>query len=209
MHLFAESPSEIKAGFLDFKQPHLDLVLEPQQKTADGVFAFTNKGESTFKIVGVKTSCGCTVADIEKKIYAPGESGELKVTYKKSPDVTDGNKTIILVTDEPQNNFYTLSITATHKSAVSIDPYFTKWSINSAPIAKKIHIKILDPYNFHVTDVGTTNENFEASVKTIKAGSEYEVTISPNETTLKSSATIRFYTDSKDIPVVYARALVQ
>jgi hypothetical protein len=103
----------------------------------------------------------------------------------------------------------TLSITATHKSAVSIDPYFTKWSINSAPIAKKIHIKILDPYNFHVTDVGTTNENFEASVKTIKAGSEYEVTISPNETTLKSSATIRFYTDSKDIPVVYARALVQ
>jgi hypothetical protein len=33
------------------------------------------------KITDVKATCGCTVVQLEKREYAPGESGVIKVTY--------------------------------------------------------------------------------------------------------------------------------
>ncbi|UCG49798.1 MAG: DUF1573 domain-containing protein [Phycisphaerales bacterium] len=33
------------------------------------------------KITNVKAACGCTVVQLDKREYAPGESGVIKVTY--------------------------------------------------------------------------------------------------------------------------------
>jgi len=44
-------------------------------------FKFTNKGKSVLNITGIKNTCGCTVPELEKKQYAPGESGTIKATY--------------------------------------------------------------------------------------------------------------------------------
>jgi len=44
-------------------------------------FAFKNVGEALLKILNVKPDCGCTVFTLEKKEYAPGESGTLKIKY--------------------------------------------------------------------------------------------------------------------------------
>ncbi len=37
-------------------------------------FKFKNTGQGPLKITNVKSTCGCTVAQLEKKEYAPGES---------------------------------------------------------------------------------------------------------------------------------------
>jgi hypothetical protein len=42
---------------------------------------FTNTGRASLKITKIKTTCGCTVTQLEKREYAPGESGTIKVTY--------------------------------------------------------------------------------------------------------------------------------
>ncbi|MCK4292081.1 MAG: DUF1573 domain-containing protein [Planctomycetes bacterium] len=44
-------------------------------------FKFTNNGRAPLKITNVKSTCGCAVAKLEKKEYAPGESGTIKVIY--------------------------------------------------------------------------------------------------------------------------------
>ncbi|MBN2271766.1 MAG: DUF1573 domain-containing protein [Sedimentisphaerales bacterium] len=44
-------------------------------------FGFKNVGDALLKILNVKTDCGCTVFTLEKKEYAPGESGTLKIKY--------------------------------------------------------------------------------------------------------------------------------
>lgn len=52
-------------------------------KGADGAraFTFTNTGDKPLIIKRVKPSCGCTVADYPKEPIAPGESGEINVSY--------------------------------------------------------------------------------------------------------------------------------
>ena len=44
-------------------------------------FAFTNTGRAPLKITKIKSTCGCTVTQLEKREYVPGESGTIKVTY--------------------------------------------------------------------------------------------------------------------------------
>ena len=47
-----------------------------------GEIAFKNTGKSTIQIVDVRTHCGCTVADIKKTEYAPGEKGKISYTMR-------------------------------------------------------------------------------------------------------------------------------
>src|SRR5690606_17831127 len=57
----------------------------------NGSFTFTNAGEEPVTILSVLTGCGCTVAKLEKKTYAPGEAGRLDVTF--APEGKGGTHT--------------------------------------------------------------------------------------------------------------------
>lgn len=50
---------------------------------ADGYreFKFTNTGSEDLIIASCAGSCGCTVPECPKEVYAPGESGTVKVKY--------------------------------------------------------------------------------------------------------------------------------
>lgn len=50
---------------------------------ADGYreFKFTNTGSEDLIIASCAGSCGCTVPECPKEVYAPGESGIVKVKY--------------------------------------------------------------------------------------------------------------------------------
>ncbi len=54
---------------------------DPVQKA---VFKFTNTGDKKLVINYVHTSCGCTVAEFPKDFIAPGDSGQITVTYNGS-----------------------------------------------------------------------------------------------------------------------------
>ena len=44
-------------------------------------FKFTNTGSEDLIIASCAGSCGCTVPECPKEVYAPGESGIVKVKY--------------------------------------------------------------------------------------------------------------------------------
>lgn len=53
----------------------------PESKVQTYVFTFKNTGNAPLVINQAVASCGCTVATYTKKPIAPGETGELKVSY--------------------------------------------------------------------------------------------------------------------------------
>lgn len=53
----------------------------PESKVQTYVFTFKNTGNAPLVINQAVASCGCTVATYTKKPVAPGETGELKVSY--------------------------------------------------------------------------------------------------------------------------------
>ena len=44
-------------------------------------FRFTNTGRGLLKIGNIRRTCGCTVFKLNKKEYAPNETGTIKVIY--------------------------------------------------------------------------------------------------------------------------------
>ena len=78
-----------------FNQLTHEFGVISDEKEVETKFRFTNSGTSELEIANLQGSCGCTVPALEKKKYAPGESGEITVRYnphnrrgKQSTNVT-------------------------------------------------------------------------------------------------------------------------
>ena len=67
------------------------------------IFKFTNKGTNPLIISNAKGSCGCTVPQWPKEPIAPGETGEIEVSYKPGKQKGNQRKTVTVTanTDPP------------------------------------------------------------------------------------------------------------
>jgi hypothetical protein len=66
-------------------------------------FHFKNIGTNLVKINSVETCCSCTTANLEKKNYLAGESGEIVVHFEFGERVGVQKKTILVSSDSPQS----------------------------------------------------------------------------------------------------------
>ena len=74
-----------------------------QGESVSHQFNFTNTGEGDLIINNAKGSCGCTVPKWPKKPLAPGEEGEIKVTFNSNGREGKQKKTVTLVTNAIPN----------------------------------------------------------------------------------------------------------
>jgi hypothetical protein len=75
-------------------------------------FRFTNTGQGPLRITSIKSTCGCTVAQLDKKEYVPGESGTIKVTYTAPNAATATQKSIYVSSNDKANPSVRLTIKA-------------------------------------------------------------------------------------------------
>jgi hypothetical protein len=59
-------------------------------------FVFTNTGTEPLIIANAKGSCGCTIPEYPKDPIAPGDTGEIKVTYKPGKQKGSQTKTVTI-----------------------------------------------------------------------------------------------------------------
>jgi len=67
-----------------------DLGERPQEPI-ELTYTIRNEGGSPLKIEKLSTSCGCTRAEVEKDVLAPGESTPMRVTLDPTEDDLFGN----------------------------------------------------------------------------------------------------------------------
>ncbi len=60
-------------------------------------FHFKNTGKSNLQIVGVRTSCGCTVGKYPRKPVKPGEEADIVVTFNSAYKMGFQDKSIMLL----------------------------------------------------------------------------------------------------------------
>lgn len=64
-------------------------------------FKFHNAGDVDLVIERMEADCGCTVPDLDKWVYAPGESGEIRVTYDTYEGLyADGERKITVLSND-------------------------------------------------------------------------------------------------------------
>src|SRR6266478_990433 len=85
---------------LAWKQRVQEFKCSPEQKSIDVHFAFKNTGATPVTIRSLTSSCGCTTARLDKKTYAPGETGEVLATYSFRGQTRALRKIVTVVTED-------------------------------------------------------------------------------------------------------------
>ncbi len=88
----------------------LDLgVVRPNGK-ADCEFSIQNLGEAPLHIGNVKTTCGCTVAELSAREIPPRGEAKLRVQYTAGPLQERASKRIKVESDDPRRPVLTLTL---------------------------------------------------------------------------------------------------
>jgi len=101
--------AEADAG-LRWEQRRVEPAVRPSATAVEAGFAFRNAGETPVTIADVRTSCGCTVAALERKTCAPGESGRIDVRFRFGARTGLPWKTATVAPDDPDRPRTTLSL---------------------------------------------------------------------------------------------------
>ena len=104
----ADTSALPRFGF-DHKDYDFGVIIQGEK--LKHVYTYTNTGGSDLVISNVRTSCGCTVPNWNKKPLPPGESEQIEVIFDSEGKRGTQRKTVTLVANT-QPNTVTLSFTA-------------------------------------------------------------------------------------------------
>jgi hypothetical protein len=145
-------------------------------------YAFTNAGDYAVTIESVKTSCGCTTAELEKKLYEPGEGGAITAKFDVGSRVGLQTKHIIVKTDDAKNADVTLDLKVNIPRILTIEPQLVAWTIGEPAEARLVKIVAPEAYRVEIASAKASSSDVETSVKTITDGQEYSLAIVPKST---------------------------
>lgn len=91
----AEKPSDVKP-MIQFDKTEYDFGKILQGEVVSYTFHFTNAGNAPLIITGVDKSCGCTAGDYPREPIAPGQRGDIKITYDSKNHFGFQSKSVIV-----------------------------------------------------------------------------------------------------------------
>ena len=179
---------------LTWKKTVIDYKAKPSDEKVTAVYYFVNSGNAPEKIIKVQTGCGCTVAKPDKEVYAPGAMGTVKVTFTFGGRTGQQEKTVQILTDDPQSGMSTLTLNVTIPQFLSVEPELVYWKRNEQPMAKVVNIKVLAPQPVEITTIDSSNADFTTELITVKKGWAYQMKVTPKDTKETDGATLRLLT---------------
>lgn len=127
---------------------------------------FTNMGGETLTILDVKTTCGCTVPTLSKRVYAPGESGALHVIF--NPGGAGASEKYVNLVVEGQG-LVRLPIKADVMGFLDVEPRILKAGrlVRGERFQGSFTV-ILPSSLLQITDVTTSNPHFTAVLRNVE-----------------------------------------
>ncbi len=188
---------------LQWDKPIQSFRFTPDTKEVEAHFTFKNTGKTTVIVKNIKVSCGCTVTKLEKKIYGPGEGGDLVATYAFHGETGEMRKLVFVNTDDKPDQPQTLDIRVSVHEPFDIKPVLVYWRVGD-PAEPKSATLTAESFPVHIKSVSSSNPRITATLQTVKLGEEYNVAIKPTDTAAKETAEITVLTDfPADAPKSY------
>jgi len=148
-----------------------------QQVTAG--YKFRNAGPETVKITKLSSSCGCTVGTLEKTIYVPGESGEVKVVFTVDGRTGPQQKTVTVATDLPGQPAIELAFATDIPEPVKMSPAVVYWDKADGVLpVKTIILEVAGGVPLEKIEAAV-GKSFRAALREVEAGRRYELAVTP------------------------------
>lgn len=161
---------------------------------AVSLFSFKNVGDSTVTITAITSNCGCTTAGLEKKIYEPGEVGEISAKFKIGGRQGLQIKTVQVITDDGSAPTV-LTMKTTIPRLVEIAPAFVFWKKGEAPDMKTVTLSIGADDPIRILAAESENATVTVQLEEIEAGKKYRIDLFPNSTDETLTARVKVTTD--------------
>ena len=157
--------------------------LRPQ---ADGTmpvasYPFRNATAAPVTITQAVASCDCTLIDLAKKTYAPGESGVLVVRFDPTGRSGTVSRTINVVTDEPGVPSQLLKLTAELPEVLSFTPRDLSWAAGEKPEAKFLDVLVNVREGLELAAARANQPDFKVELVTVAPRTHYRVKVTPPE----------------------------
>jgi hypothetical protein len=164
---------------LEWKTTDIALKTEIGQEQAVAVFPFRNAGDKPVRIIALDPSCSCMAAEPGKELYAPGESGEIRVAMALTGYVGHLRRSVAVETDDPDHKFTDLTLTVDIPEPVAITPRFLFWRVGDQPEEKSLEIVVAEPAMTTIGGVECDNPRFRARLAPGPAG-RYRLLVKPS-----------------------------
>lgn len=107
---------------ISFDEKAHEFGVISDDKNVDYQFKFKNTGKGTLTITNTQGSCGCTVPQLDKKSYEPGESGEIKVVFHPQGKSGPQHTTVTVTSNDATKPQVVLELKSDIRPLVAIEP---------------------------------------------------------------------------------------
>lgn len=182
------------ASFLKWETTRIEETADIGDQFMAGVFRFENVGPDPVRITRIKSSCGCTTAELEKRLYLPGDTGEILATFEFEGRTGRQTKVIDVYVDGDPDPIR-LVLRTTIPRVLSIKPAIQTWALGSEPEAKYTELEVEVDAPVQIGAITSSNPGLLAELETIEAGKRYRLKLTPQNTEKKFQGIVSFETD--------------
>jgi hypothetical protein len=177
---------------LEWKATDLQLKTEVGQEQAVAVFPFRNRGDKPVRIISVDPSCSCMAAEPGKEVYAPGETGEIRVEVALAGYIGRLRRSVAVETDDATGRFAELTLTVDIPEPVVINPRFLFWRVGDQPEEKNLEIVVTEPKKTVLGEIECSSPLFHVRLLPQPAGG-YRLAVEPADLRQPAEAIIRLH----------------
>lgn len=194
-------PGAVKSSLVWDKQK-VEMKAKIAEKIVRTSYRFTNTGKDPVTLVDLIPSCGCVTTEVAKLVYAPGESGVIKVTLDLSIDDESEtqDRTILVTSSDAPKDPTALRFIVHVPTAVEARPQGVDWKQGDKPVAKEVLVKSGPNIEQMKVHLESENGDFSVEIKPDAADQSYHVTIAPKSTAAVCYAQIRLVAESPSFP---------
>jgi len=201
---------------IKFANSTFDFEKIPAGEIVNHAFVFTNIGDQVLEIKDVRPSCGCTTAGAWEHEIQPGKTGSIPVRFNSTEYTGPIHKTVIIVSNDSSETNLILQIRGTIWRPIEVTPDNATFLASCDDRTNQTRVvRIVNNLEeaLVLSAPVCTNSAFQTSLKAVRPGKEFELTISlaPQSKPVSMWAPVTLKTSSTNKPLitVMARALVQ
>ena len=184
-------------GELRWAKSEATIQATTSDTQAVAVYEFTNIGPNTVKITSLQSGCGdCSILEMEKKEYAPGEKGKLTAKFIFGQRVGVHQKTLTILTDDPKHPRHTLTMKVTIPEIITFSAKVLTWEAGKVFEPKKATLKIADGAVVKMGKIEASSEAIKAELKET-APKQYDLVITPTAEA-KGVIILKLHTENAD-----------
>jgi hypothetical protein len=173
--------ASVASAELIWKKQTITYKANPADEDVTALYHFKNAGDKPITIISSKSSCGCTVVDLDQKEYQPGEMGTIKAHFTFGERMGEQQKTIGVYTDDPSMPLYTLQLNVYIPSLFTVQPQLLTWMAGEEVSTKSAVVDVLGDDPVEITSAKTDSKDFDVKLSTVEAGRQYKIDVTPLE----------------------------